>query len=94
MKRYWLFNFNNCYPLGGMKDFYKDYDSVADCHKGFEDNPKCWYQIFDSIERVVLFDSDKPEKYEVHGGKIDACGDEWEKIDVRLKKLYPIELWD
>ena len=97
MKRYWLFSYYTCYPLGGMKDFTKDFDSIKSAIKHFNKSDKSGCNIFDSEKKIVVYDSNKPEKYEVHG--LEDLEDDEEYLldrvtDSHLKKLYPVDLWD
>ena len=72
MKRYWLFIFNKYYPLGGMRDFRKDFDTIEKAEKFFLKN---WEDddegnLFDTKTNLVVkdwisglyvdFDTDRP----------------------------------
>lgn len=96
MKRYWLFSFSNFYPYGGMLDFTMDFDSIKEALIHFDKSDEDNANILDSHEKVVVYDSQLPQKYEVHGfEKLDK--DEQylnDKVtDSHLKNLYPVTLW-
>ena len=99
MKRYWLFSYYMCYPLGGMRDFTKDFESIKEAKTYFENGDKIGCNIFDSETQVVVYDSNLKERYEVHGfDNIEYDEDKkqlWQSVtDSHLKNLYPIDLWD
>jgi hypothetical protein len=67
MKRYLLFIIENYYPKGGMRDFYKDYDTLEKCYKGidkefgkFTIRQRYWWHIhiYDTETRTLI---DYPE---------------------------------
>lgn len=92
MKRYWLFCYSNYYPYGGMNDFICDYDTVAECSKAYENQNDLNYQIFDSLENIVIDSNDLFDKCDIHTYKVDDYIHN--PTDKRLCKIFPIELWD
>lgn len=54
MKRYWLFQYDNYYPRGGMNDFINSFDSIKDCEDAIEDNRHILGHIYDSLENTVV----------------------------------------
>lgn len=93
MKRYWLFGFNRCYPLGGMQDFRKDFDTISECHHEYGKQIQDFYQIFDSKDRIVLFDSDLPDEDDIYEPKNHDDCELYTPLYKHLEKLYPKKLW-
>lgn len=75
MKRYWLFVYGTCYPLGGFEDFYGSYDTIEECTQRYDVIKKIHAHVFDSVEQKIVkvynpgsFDfeiSDRPELKEI-----------------------------
>lgn len=68
-KRYWIFIYEEYYPLGGMQDLSGCFDTVGECrihHSKVQQNyrnldfnsPPENYEIYDSITRKILDHSD------------------------------------
>lgn len=58
MKRYWLFIYAQCYPQGGMKDFYDSYDTIEECNKvgldpSTQDSCGWYYHVYDSVDNII-----------------------------------------
>lgn len=75
MKRYWLFVYGTCYPLGGFEDFYGSHDTIDECTQRYERASGRHAHVFDSVEQKIVkvynpgsFDfeiSDRPELKEI-----------------------------
>ena len=68
MKRFLLFCFENYYPLGGMNDFVKDFDSTKEALDHAQDNlhellkdsvyDYAWIQVFDTELNELVFEEE------------------------------------
>ena len=67
MKRYLAFYGDIYYPLGGMRDFIGDYDSIDEAisavkeknkseWSGTEDWDVIWANIYDSVDETFIFE--------------------------------------
>jgi hypothetical protein len=58
MKRYWLFQFDQYYPQGGMNDFVESFDSLEEAlvhYKKLKNHFKGdYYHIFDSQNQTII----------------------------------------
>jgi hypothetical protein len=54
MKRYWLFVYGTCYPLGGFEDFYGSYDTIEECTQRYERASGRHAHVFDSVEQKIV----------------------------------------
>jgi len=81
MKRYWIFCYDTYYPLGGMQDFFNDFDDLSEKDFILEASGNANYHIFDSEKGEVIEDCSPPEKRDIHT--------ENESAYVCLSKIYP-----
>lgn len=56
MNRYWLFAFQNCYPIGGMLDYKGSFNSPQECQNEFIKLGEPFGHIFDSESKKVIHD--------------------------------------
>lgn len=57
-KRYWLFTYNQYYPVGGINDYQGSYDTVEECKNRIVEVNKHWYHehyhILDTQDMVIV----------------------------------------
>lgn len=82
MKRYWLFAYSTCYPIGGMRDFKHSFETIQECIDAFPNvryNPEMGH-VWDSVKNKVVHDFFEPENiddinYEIMDSKFNLSND-------------------
>lgn len=66
MKRYWLFAFNRCQPLGGMGDFFGSFETSLLAKKAIKGLNYDYYEIFDNYDELMVFNSNEEDLEEIN----------------------------